>query len=161
MPLHDFSASYEDLVVQLLHFMSRSIALTCTSFIVQPLPISPAFTACATLPVSPCRSPLSHLALACADASNLHGQVLTRALQLHPTEPRLWSHAAGFEFEDHHNPAAARLLLQRGLRICPNSIPLWLENFRLELLYAHQLRTRRKVLGLEPGALNHLLLLKL
>ncbi|KAK9828324.1 hypothetical protein WJX74_008746 [Apatococcus lobatus] len=78
-------------------------------------------------------------------------KVLTRALQLHPTEPRLWSHAAGFEFEDHHNPAAARLLLQRGLRICPNSIPLWLETFRLELLYAHQLRSRRHVLGLDPG----------
>ena len=76
-------------------------------------------------------------------------QVLTRALQLHPREPRLWSHAAGFEFEDHHNPAAARLLLQRGLRICPNSTHLWLENFRLELLYAHQLRTRRQVLGLQ------------
>ncbi|KAK9868819.1 hypothetical protein WJX84_006213 [Apatococcus fuscideae] len=85
-------------------------------------------------------------------------KVLTRALQLHPREPRLWSHAAGFEFEDHHNPAAARLLLQRGLRICPNSTHLWLENFRLELLYAHQLRTRRQVLGLQawkPQAPNH------
>ena len=44
-----------------------------------------------------------------------------------------------------------RSLMQRALRLCPQETLLWGEYFRLELLYAAKLHTRRKVLGLEPA----------
>ena len=43
--------------------------------------------------------------------------------------------------------------MQQGLRMCPDHESMWAEYFRLELLYVHKLRARRKVLGLDvPGA---------
>ena len=42
--------------------------------------------------------------------------------------------------------------MQRALRMCAESAKLWAEYFRMELLYAAKLHTRRKVLGLEAGA---------
>lgn len=82
-----------------------------------------------------------------------HLQVLTKALQLHPAASGLWSYAAAWEFEHNSNAAAARMLMQRGLRMCKASRQLWLEYFRMELMYAHKLRTRRHILGLDalPG----------
>ena len=80
-------------------------------------------------------------------------QVATRALQLHPTEPGLWAKAAAWEWERSADAAAARALMQRGLRACPHSPSLWTDYFRLELLFAAKLAARRKVLGLfQPGA---------
>ncbi len=80
-------------------------------------------------------------------------QVLTKALQLHPAASGLWSYAAAWEFEHNSNAAAARTLMQRGLRMCKGSQQLWLEYFRMELMFAHKLRTRRRILGLNaaPG----------
>lgn len=80
--------------------------------------------------------------------------MLTKALQLHPAASGLWSYAAAWEFEHNSNAAAARTLMQRGLRMCKGAQQLWLEYFRMELMYAHKLRTRRHVLGLDtlvPG----------
>lgn len=81
--------------------------------------------------------------------------MLTKALQLHPAASGLWSYAAAWEFEHNSNAAAARTLMQRGLRMCKGSHQLWLEYFRMELMYAHKLRTRRRILGLDalPGVL--------
>ncbi len=73
---------------------------------------------------------------------------MTKALQLHPREPSLWVYAAAWEFEHNRNAAASRALMQRGLRMCPDSAELWAEYFRMELLYAHMLRARREVLGI-------------
>ena len=86
-------------------------------------------------------------------------QVLTKALQLHPTASGLWSYAAAWEFEHNSNAAAARSLMQRGLRMCRGSQQLWLEYFRMELMYAHKLRARRRILGLHatPGDMTCLL----
>ena len=75
-------------------------------------------------------------------------QVLTKALQLHPAASGLWSYAAAWEFEHNSNAAAARTLMQRGLRMCKGSQQLWLEYFRMELMFAHKLRSRRRILGL-------------
>eukprot|EP00232_Nephroselmis_pyriformis_P022377 CAMPEP_0182871328 /NCGR_PEP_ID=MMETSP0034_2-20130328/11054_1 /TAXON_ID=156128 /ORGANISM="Nephroselmis pyriformis, Strain CCMP717" /LENGTH=338 /DNA_ID=CAMNT_0025003873 /DNA_START=81 /DNA_END=1094 /DNA_ORIENTATION=- len=75
-------------------------------------------------------------------------KIISRALQMHPTAAGLWSYAAAYEFESLHNPDAARALMQRGLRMCKGSERLWLEYFRMELLYAHKLETRRKILDL-------------
>ena len=78
-------------------------------------------------------------------------QVLAKALQLHPTAAGLWSYAAAWEVEHNRNVAAARALTQRGLRMCKGDAQLWVEYFRLELLYAHTLRARRKVLGIDAA----------
>jgi U3 small nucleolar RNA-associated protein 6 len=78
-------------------------------------------------------------------------KVLARAVQLHPTCSALWVQAAAWEFDHNANAAAARALMQRGLRICKNSPELWHEYFRMELLYCLRLRERRVVLGLEKA----------
>jgi len=54
--------------------------------------------------------------------------------------------AASWEFEKNGNALSGRTLLQRGLRINGESKKLWLEYFRLELLYLEKLRERRKIL---------------
>lgn len=46
---------------------------------------------------------------------------------------------------------AARALMMRGLRNCKDSEILWLDYFKLELVYASQLKQRREVLGLDEG----------
>ena len=75
-------------------------------------------------------------------------QVLTSALQIHPSASGLWSYAAAWEFEGNKNPSAARILMQEGLRACKNDPLLWLEYFKMELVHAHKLVTRRKILGI-------------
>ena len=82
-------------------------------------------------------------------------QVAARALQLHPTEAGLWAQAAAWEWEASSDASAARALMQRGLRACPQAMSLWVDYFRLELLYAAKLAARRRVLGLPlPGGVG-------
>lgn len=80
--------------------------------------------------------------------------MLASALHLNPTAAGLWSYAASWEFQHNANPGGARVLMQRGLRMVEGraAVPLWLEYFRMELLYAAKLRARRAVLGIEPAA---------
>ena len=86
--------------------------------------------------------------------SHCSRQVVTKALQLHPREASLWIHASVWEFEHNRNAGAARALMQRGLRMCPGSADLWAEYFRMELLFAHTLRTRRKILGITSSGVG-------
>ncbi|KXS20434.1 hypothetical protein M427DRAFT_94378 [Gonapodya prolifera JEL478] len=81
-----------------------------------------------------------------AGSSKVLGRSYARAIQLHPTKPTFWILAASWEFEHNLNIAAARALLQRGLRLNPDSQKLWTEYFRLELLYSEKLRERQRVL---------------
>lgn len=81
-------------------------------------------------------------------------KVLTKALRLHPMVPGLWIYAAAWEFEHNTNIAAARALMQRGLRMCPQSEKLWLEYFRMELVYAERLKTNNYGSVLKKKALN-------
>ena len=69
-------------------------------------------------------------------------QVLTKALRLHPAVPGLWIYSAAWEFEHNGDIAAARALMQRGLRMCPKSEKLWLEYFRMELVYTEKMKER-------------------
>lgn len=48
-----------------------------------------------------------------------------------PAEPGLWVYAAAWEFEANGNPAAARALMQQGLRMCRHSQKMWLDYFDL------------------------------
>ncbi|XP_071107937.1 U3 small nucleolar RNA-associated protein 6 homolog [Haliotis cracherodii] len=73
-------------------------------------------------------------------------RLYTRMLQVHNKKPDLWVMAAKWEFEANINPENARTLLQRGLRFNDTSKQLWIEYYRLELLYAEKLRKRRELL---------------
>lgn len=46
---------------------------------------------------------------------------------------------------------SSRILLQRGLRINPKAPQLWIEYFKLELLWVEKLRERRKILFKEDS----------
>ncbi|CAB4011640.1 U3 small nucleolar RNA-associated 6 homolog [Paramuricea clavata] len=79
------------------------------------------------------------------------GRVVGRMLQAHPNNTSLWITAAKYEFEDRNNIKTARTLLQRALRLNPKCSNLWLEYFRLELLYVDKVKKRRKLLGVDAG----------
>lgn len=74
-------------------------------------------------------------------------RAITQALRYHPHKPGLWVLAAQIEFEDNADMAAARALMQRALRVMPQSTCLWHEYFRLELLYWEKMRRREEILG--------------
>ncbi|CAM9692111.1 unnamed protein product, partial [Chrysoparadoxa australica] len=83
-------------------------------------------------------------------SSKALSRVFARALQMHPREGGLWIKAASWEFFDNGNSAAARVLMQRGLRINKDCRQLWVQYFRLEWCYLQKLAGRRHVMGLEP-----------
>ena len=86
-----------------------------------------------------------------AGASRALSRALATALSLHPNNPGLWAYAAWHFFKTKCNTPNARAILQRGLRLNPQSHRLWLTYFRLELAHAHWLHSRRSVLGLPVG----------
>ncbi|KAG4303264.1 hypothetical protein PCK1_000602 [Pneumocystis canis] len=69
------------------------------------------------------------------------GKVIASALQFHPSKPKLWIFAGYHEFNWNKNISAARILMQRGLRLNKYSPELWLEYCRMELLYIIKLST--------------------
>ena len=99
-------------------------------------------------------------------------KVLTRMMQLFPTEGAVWTTAASWELERHGNAGVARSLMQTGLRMVGGGARavsdgssgsgrnaglhsqrgLWVEYFRMECLYAARLVARREVLGVGEGA---------
>jgi len=74
-----------------------------------------------------------------------------RALQLHPNKPGLYILAASHEL-DHSSPSSARTLLQRGIRLNPESVDIWREYVRMELGFIESLRRRWDVLGIKEKA---------
>ncbi|XP_078428629.1 U3 small nucleolar RNA-associated-like protein [Wolffia australiana] len=78
-------------------------------------------------------------------------QLLAQAIRFHPKVPGLWIYAAAWEFDQQLNVSAARALMQRGLRECPNSEELWIEYLRMELTYLNKLKARKIALGEEVG----------
>ncbi|CAN0294818.1 unnamed protein product [Discosporangium mesarthrocarpum] len=84
-------------------------------------------------------------------SSKTLGQLFARALQLHPRNPGLWIKAASWEFFECNNSTAARVLMQRALRINRSSRNLWVQWFRLEFHYVRKLAGRRELLGLGGG----------
>ncbi|KZT70904.1 hypothetical protein DAEQUDRAFT_724645 [Daedalea quercina L-15889] len=81
-------------------------------------------------------------------ARTLVGRITARALQLHPNVPALYILAASHELE-HLAPSAARALLQRGIRLNPESTEVWREYVKMELGFVESLRRRWDVLGIE------------
>ncbi|KAG5437835.1 hypothetical protein PCANB_000550 [Pneumocystis canis] len=78
------------------------------------------------------------------------GKVIASALQFHPTKPKLWIFAGYHELNWNNNMSAARILMQRGLRLNKYSHELWLEYCRMELLYIIKLSTHKGMLEI-PG----------
>nr|XP_022316641.1 U3 small nucleolar RNA-associated protein 6 homolog [Crassostrea virginica] len=87
-------------------------------------------------------------------------RIFAQMLQVHSKKPDLWIVAAKWEFENNKNADNARNLMQRGLRFNPTSKPLWIEYYRLELLFAEKLRKRRELLhttGMESNESSEIL----
>ncbi|KAI7746801.1 hypothetical protein M8C21_007708 [Ambrosia artemisiifolia] len=80
-------------------------------------------------------------------------KVLAQVIRFHPKVPGVWIYAASWEFDHNLNAAAARALMQSGLRSCPHSEALWVEYLRMELTYLNKLSARRAALGDDVGAL--------
>ena len=58
----------------------------------------------------------------------------------------MWILAAKWEFEDNSNITSARVLLQRAIRLNSDSRHLWLEYFKLELMWIEKIKERRRIL---------------
>uniref|UniRef100_A0AAV1VBX2 U3 small nucleolar RNA-associated protein 6 n=1 Tax=Peronospora matthiolae TaxID=2874970 RepID=A0AAV1VBX2_9STRA len=84
-------------------------------------------------------------------SSRVLSSVFSRALQSHPRSAQLWIEAASYEFSVNLNVDSARVLMQRAIRLNKHHQKLWLEYFRLELLYVQKLAMRRHVLQLEDA----------
>ncbi|KAI3456471.1 hypothetical protein Pfo_013134 [Paulownia fortunei] len=79
-----------------------------------------------------------------------HGRMkkaLAQLVRFHPKVPGVWIYAAAWEFDSNLNVAAARALMQNGLRACPTSEDLWVEYLRMELTYLNKLKARKVALG--------------
>jgi hypothetical protein len=75
--------------------------------------------------------------------------VFGKALSLHPKHEDFWYQAACFELETNGNSHAARILLQRSLRVNKHSERLWIKYFEMEVWYILKLDVRKSILGLE------------
>ncbi|CAI0553380.1 unnamed protein product [Linum tenue] len=80
-------------------------------------------------------------------------KVLAQLIRFHPKVPGVWIYAAAWEFDHNLNVAAARALMQSGLRVCPTSDDLWVEYLRMELTYLNKLKSRKVALGEGRGSL--------
>lgn len=83
-----------------------------------------------------------------------HGRMnkaLAQLVRFHPKVPGVWIYAAAWEFDSNLNVAAARALMQNGLRSCPTSEDLWIEYLRMELTYLNKLKARKIALGEAKG----------
>ncbi|KAM0831034.1 hypothetical protein ACQ4PT_065811 [Festuca glaucescens] len=74
-------------------------------------------------------------------------QAMAQAIRYHPKVPGLWMYAAAWDFDQNLNVAAARALMQSGLRSCPESEDMWIEYLRMELTYLNKLKARKVALG--------------
>ncbi|ESO87387.1 hypothetical protein LOTGIDRAFT_235075 [Lottia gigantea] len=92
---------------------------------------------------------LSHIAFCESKEDSVRvGKIFTRMLQVHNKKPEIWILAAKWEFE-HKNAENSRSTFQRGLRFNPDSKQLFLEYYRMELLYTDKILKRKKILGLD------------
>ncbi|KAK6932750.1 U3 small nucleolar RNA-associated protein 6 [Dillenia turbinata] len=72
---------------------------------------------------------------------------LASVIRFHPKVPGVWIYAAAWEFDLNLNVAAARALMQNGLRVCPTSEDFWVEYLRMELTHLNKLKARKSALG--------------
>lgn len=56
-----------------------------------------------------------------------------------------WILAASWEFESNGNVSTSRKLFQQGLRLNTKNAKLWLEYFKMEMLYFEKVRLRKQL----------------
>eukprot|EP00128_Syssomonas_multiformis_P009774 Colp12_sorted_trinity150504_noHs@5056 len=81
-----------------------------------------------------------------SESSKLLSKTFAAALQYHPLNAGLWILAAKWEYDTNANIKAARVLIQRGIRLIPENRKLWHEYHKLELLYLEKIQKRRELL---------------
>lgn len=82
------------------------------------------------------------------DSVSLLNGVFGRALSLHPHEEHLWIKASLHELERNCNSHAARVLLQRSLRVNKSSKTLWRKYFEFEVWNASRIGDRKRALDI-------------
>lgn len=80
--------------------------------------------------------------------SSCNSNMAYRALQLHPNVPSLYILAAQHELA-HLSPSAARVLLQRCIRLNAESVDMWREYVKFELGFVESMRRRWELLGID------------
>lgn len=85
------------------------------------------------------------------NAVNVINKSMSSMLKLHPTNPEVWVYVAKYQAEDNASIQEARAVLQRGLRFNADSVYLWAEYMRLELIYVAKILARRKLLGIQSA----------
>lgn len=79
-------------------------------------------------------------------SNKLLSRVLAKALRYHTDSVGLWLYAATFEFQKNLNVNAARAILQRALRNCAEKGDIWLAYFKMEIMYANVIKSRKAAL---------------
>uniref|UniRef100_A0A915IZL4 U3 small nucleolar RNA-associated protein 6 n=1 Tax=Romanomermis culicivorax TaxID=13658 RepID=A0A915IZL4_ROMCU len=74
------------------------------------------------------------------------GKIYFELLKVHTQKPYLWISAAQYELDINESIENARSLLQRALRFNADSKQLWLELFRLELIFVDKIIKRKEIL---------------
>ncbi len=85
-------------------------------------------------------------------SNNVLSRSIGKALLLHPLVPALWILAADWEYSHNANIVAARELMLRGLRGNDTSLEMWMEYFRLELVYLNKVLRRLNLLAQKKAA---------
>jgi len=81
-------------------------------------------------------------------------RIFVQALKLHPLQSEIWIRAANWEYDENQNMNAARALLQKALRILKDDKNIWMQYFRLELLYRKKLSDRFALMGVDADDLT-------
>jgi U3 small nucleolar RNA-associated protein 6 len=79
-------------------------------------------------------------------------QLYASVLAIFPRESAWWIRAASHEFFTNNNVQAARVMLQRGIRVNPKSNDLWVQSFVLELHFVQKIHGRRQLLELPKAS---------
>lgn len=83
---------------------------------------------------------------ASVNSTKVLSRTLAQAIQFHSNLAIFWVLAAKWEWDHNQSVSAARILLQRGIRVNPHLQELWIEYFKLEVAWILKLQARRSVL---------------
>lgn len=80
-------------------------------------------------------------------------ELLGKAIALHPKKVHFWIKAAEHELQHNNNIHAARVLMQRSMRINAKNATLWTAYFRIEVWNAERAIQRQQKLGISAEAM--------
>lgn len=94
--------------------------------------------------------------LAKKQSNALLDELLGKAIALHPKEPHFWIRTAEHELQHNNNIHAARVLMQRSLRINETKCELWAAYFRLEVWNIQRALLRQQKLGISKEGMDEI-----